>query len=685
MWRRLSVVAALVSLMAVALALPATAAPIGDAGAAHRPHRVVVLGVPDLRWQDVDPQLTPVLWWLAGRSSVGAMTDRSRQGTATRPAGWVTLNTGTRAVAYAERGTVPDPAVPEQLHALVDSNRRARYDAQVGALGDALHRAGLSVAAVGGPGAVLGAMDSHGSVDSTAPSVATAPPSAGVVVAELPQLYDVDRDEPGAVRGALAVIDREVGRVLAELPAGADLLVVGVTDAAGGPPALHVAMATGPSFGTGLLTSASTGRTGVVQLIDVAPTVLWLVGQPVPAGMAGQHWQSVPGSGVSTSRQVAAFVDLDVRSVTSLAAARWFYPVVAATALLYVATVVFAWTRRRTPPARALGAVVASLPVATYLVQLVPWWRIGPWSLALLTYGFAAALGLAAALTPWSRRGRWRPAAVVGAVTAAVVVLDAATGSPLSLDAPFADNPVIAGRFHGIGNVALALLGAGTLVFSAALAAGLSRRRAAAAIVGLGALAVAVDAIPFLGDDFGGVLALLPAMAVLGLVVSNVRISWPHVLAALGAAVAVTVAVTGYDHSRPPAEQTHLGRFVAQLADGSAWTEVHRKLDTSLGTVTGGWPRWIVVGWIVLAVTFSVGRRRGWLRLSTTEDRRILAGLIPALLVLALLGSALNDSGLEVTAFTFYVAAPLLAPLAGRAADRRSDPSELVVASQPPG
>jgi hypothetical protein len=650
-------------LMAATAVRSASAGPVDEQAAATVPGPVVVVGVPDLRWQDVDPALTPTLWRLVGRSSIAAMTDRSGEDVARRATGWLTLNTGTRARANVGPGTVPDPAAPSQLRALRAANRSAPYDAQIGALGDALHRAGLAVAAVGGPGAVLGAMAGDGTVDSRAPSVAAAPGQADVVVVELPQLYEVGRHDAGAVHDALATIDNGVGTILQALPTNGSLLVAGVSEAAGGPAHLHVAMATGPSFGPGRLTSASTGRAGVVQLIDVAPTVLWLTGTPVPSGMLGVHWRAVPGTGASAAQQVAALVELDRRSVTELAAVHWYYPAVAWTAFLYVTATVIAWTRRRVRILRPLGAVVASVPVASYLVQMVPWWRAGSWPLAPLTLGLAAAVGSAATLGPLARRNRWHTAAFVGAVTAAVIVADAATGSPLSLDAPFADNPIVAGRFHGIGNVAFALLGAGTLILAAAVATALRPRRAAAAVFGVGAAAVAVDGLPALGDDFGGVLALLPAVAVLGLVVSKVRISGGHALAVLVATVMTTAGFALYDYSRPPLQRTHLGRFIGQIADGSAGSVVARKLDSSLATFTDGWPRLVVVGWLVLALAAYVGHRQGSLRVAAAVDRRTAAGLLAALLVLAVLGAGLNDSGLEITAFTFYLAAPLLVPM----------------------
>jgi hypothetical protein len=658
MWRWWSWVLTLGCLMTASLASPAAAAP-GDEPAAPVPGPVVVVGVPDLRWQDLDPAVSPTLWGLVSRSSVGAMTDRSGQPVARRATGWLTLNTGTRARADVEPGTVPDPTAPSQLQALRATNRTARYDAQVGALGDALRQAGHSAAAVGGPGADLGAMAGDGVVDRSASSVADALGHADVVVVELPQLYEAGRRDAYAVRDAVGAIDTGVAGILQVLPAQASLLVAGVSEAAVGSGHLHLAMASGPTFRPGWLTSASTGRAAVVQLIDVAPTVLWLLGAPAPPGMLGAPWRAVPDSGTSTAQQVSSLVELDRRSRTELAAELSYWPTVIGTAFLFIAATVTAWTRRRACLLRPLGAVVATVPAASWLVQLVPWWRAGTWLLAPLTFGVAAVIGLTAALSPWTRLAPWRTVGFVGAVTAAVIVADASTGSPLSLDAPFGDNPIVAGRFHGIGNVAFALLGSGTLLVSAAVATGLRRRAATAAVFGLGAVAVAVDGHPGLGDDFGGVLALLPAVAVLGLVVSGVRVSTRHAAAVLAATVTTAAAMALYDYSGPPSQRTHVGRFIGQVADGSAGTLVHRKLDNSLATFTSGWPRWIVAGWIVLALAAYVGHRLGRLRVPGT-DRRTTGGLLAALVVLAVVGAAANDSGLAVAAFTFYVAAPML-------------------------
>ena len=667
MWRWRSAVLTLIGVL-VSAAVGACLLPTRPAAAAatraHGP--VIVVGVPDLRWQDLGPTATPALWSLLDRSAVAAMTDRAGTGTARRATGWVTLNTGSRARTNVPADVVPDVRLPAEVQALRRANEGARYRADVGALGDALHRAGLTVAAVGGPGAAIGAMAGNGSVDARPDSVAAAlrpPAPADVVVVELPQLYGVDREDVTSVDAAVAAVDSRVHDILAAAPPGATVLVVGVSDAETGSGHLHVAMAAGPTYPTGWLTSASTGRDRVVQLIDVAPTVLWLEGVPVPSQMLGQHWAGISAPGATAGQRASYLARLDERSRTVMAAAKWSNPFVLYVAVAFVVATLAAWRTRRTSLVLRAGAFVAAIPAASWLAQAVPWWRSGTWPLVPLIATFAGVISLPALLVPWIRHDHWRVAGYVGGVSAAVIVADAAAGSPLSLDAPFGDNPIIAGRFHGIGNIAFAVLGAGTLLLAAAVAAHLRARPATIAVLGIGAVAVLVDGHPALGDDFGGVLGLLPAVAVLALAVSGVRISLRHALAILAATLATATAFALLDFSRPPAERTHLGRFVGQVVDGTAGPVVHRKLNSSLATFTGGWPRWIVLTWVVLLLVAYIGTRRGWLRRRPAAHDRAAGGLGLALVVLSVLGAALNDSGLAITAFACYVAVPLLVPL----------------------
>ena len=87
-------------------------------------------------------------------------------------------------------------------------------------------------------------------------------------------------------------------------------------------------------------------------------------------------------------------------------------------------------------------------------------------------------------------------------------------GSALQLGSVFGQNPIVGGRFYGLGNTSFALYGLAVLVVVAWVAAsGRSRGRSSGLSAGLAASCSwwrsAVEALPTLGADFGGPPGLL--------------------------------------------------------------------------------------------------------------------------------------------------------------------------------
>jgi hypothetical protein len=326
---------------------------------------------------------------------------------------------------------------------------------------------------------------------------------------------------------------------------------------------------------------------------------------------------------------------------------------------------VFAWAAR----------VGLATPVASYLSQLWPWWR---WSPA----GYAVSLGalavLLAVLARLLGRAAGRDAELVAlpGLTAAVLFADQIAGAPLQLSAPLGDNPIVAGRFHGMGNVDFALFAASVLLCAAVvggrLRAGGRGRLAVAAPAVLALLGIAVDAAPSLGDDFGGLLAFLPAAVVLVAVLSSGpegRLRWrPRRVAGLVVAlVAVGVAVALGDYARPAASQTHVGAFVGTVLHGGAGSVLSRKFSAmgrSFGDVA-------VTGFVGVVVVVGVLARRAVAVIVAALPGGAAAAL--AVAVLALLGTVLNDSGVVVAEMALLV--PVLAVVAGRADEVLPDAS----------
>jgi hypothetical protein len=153
-----------------------------------------------------------------------------------------------------------------------------------------------------------------------------------------------------------------------------------------------------------------------------------------------------------------------------------------------------------------------------------------------------------------------------------------------------------------------------------------------------------------LGDDAGGLLTLVPTSVVVIAVLAGIRLSLRRLVAVLGGTALLAVAVALADYSRPAASQTDIGQFVGQLLHGGAGTEVGRKAHSALATVGLTISTAVVVVAIVAALL-----RRHPIKATVDADAGFLA-LLAGGLTVAVLGSALNDSGLNVAAMVLTVA-----------------------------
>lgn len=597
--------------LVVAVLLPAPAS-------AQQGAPVVVVGVAGLRWSDVTAA-TPALQALTDRGAVGSLSVKGLPTTTCRADGWLTLGAGTRAEAYG--GSRPcDDVLPTDLGRQAGLNLTSRDGAVVGLLGQAL----------------------GGRVEAVGPGAALALGTAGRAGARL-RVVDAGSVDAGGRPASLAAVDAAVARVVADLPADADLLLVGLAEATGeDAPRLHVALATGPSFPRGALRSGSTRRNGHVQLVDVAPTVLDLLDVPVPDAVDGRPW-TVSGP----APDLAALVDEAAQAQGQREATVPFFVVLLGVPLALVGLL------RRRPRAAELVALSATAGLgASYLANLVPWWRAGVPLLGLLAVVVPLAVAVAVAarrLTAGRGAGPARAAQAVCGSIALVLLVDLLTGARLQLSSVAGYSPLVAGRFAGIGNVAFGVLAASVL-----LAASASRRATTIAAVGL--VAVVVDGAPPYGSDVGGVLALVPAFVLLAMLRTGTRVTLTRLLLAGGGAAAVVTAFALADWSRPPADRTHLGRFVEDVVDGTAGQVLARKAGAVLDLLLLS-PVTALLPVVVAAAVYLVVRPPAPLRTAFDAAPGWRHGLT-AVGLASLLGFALNDSGAAVPALAVCVALP---------------------------
>ena len=721
----------LAAITLTALAGIAGIAPAPPAGPADEPpvaERVVIIGAAGLRWDDLAAAQAPHLRALALRGSVGVLSVRSAPSVTCPSDGWLTLGSGTYAASYDPGRIVPAadcgarrlPLVHRQagqaripaLAGIDRLNRELRFGARPGWL--TRH---LPCTTAVGDGAALAAAGPDGVVAHYAPTLPPPSDAAGlrallgacpatlIDAGELPEAPGVTSAD-GARAEALRRLDDLVGRVDASASAGTVVMVLGVAETDARHPRLHVAMAAGPGFTSGYLASASTRRAPYVQLTDVAPTVLRALGRDVPDTVAGRPFaggidaDARPAGAAGLDATVRQLADADTRSVEQRRVLGPFFGGLGVVVAVLCGALTAALSTRRSRPAgrwgglaravpvlRTVAVGLAAVPVATFLANLVPWWRTSTPLLAV-SAATAAGAGLILALAVGMSHAVTRPTSgtravpvaaldfagataagrgpagrrvriqlgVVAAVTLTVFFADAVTGASLQLDSLLGYNPVVAGRFVGFGNIAFSVLAAGTIVLTALLAEGRPRR---GALIAVGAVAVpvlVVDGLPAWGADFGGVLTLVPTFTVLALLVSQARVTWRRVAVAQLAGVVVVGGLGWLDYLRPPDARSHFGRFVGTVVDGTAWHTIERKWLTSWELLFMG-PHTMAALGLAIGLVYAVLRPPAALR-RAYDAHEALRPMLLSTVALAAIGFATNDSGVAIPAVISLVSVP---------------------------
>jgi hypothetical protein len=612
--------------------------------------RLVVVGAPGLSWSDLDGGELPALDALASRGALGSLTVRAVRSRACAVDGWLTLSAGRRAAdapgPCREPVPVVDGSVPRWAEYVAAAGSES-YDARPGTLGDGVTASGGCVETVG-PGAAIGGAEASGLVTHYSADLPAAF-SCPVVLVDGGTL-----PESGAARTtALEHLDALVAQVRAADP-GADLVVAGVGDgdSAVRPRAI---LAAGPSYGTGLLTSASTRQPGVAQLQDLTASALNRVGASDAAVTGRPLTVSRTGSDASV---VAELVGFETRAATLRALSPQVTLWLAVAFALWAVVVTVRWWRRGTLPdavpawVRGAGVALAATPVATFVVNLVPWWRTGMPAVAFLG-GLAVVVALLTAAALWV--GGRRPLGalrLVAVVTLVVLAGDVIAGSGLQLGSVFGQNPVVGGRFYGLGNTSFALYGLAVLVVVGWVAAsGASRRASAGLALLVLVVALGVEALPSLGADFGGPPGLLLGGLLVIATAAGVRLTWARVVVAVVGAGALAAVVALLDWLRPAASRTHLGEFVESVFTGEAGAVVGRKLAQNVTNL--GSPPLLAIA-LATVVLVVAGWRLGWRPVH--DGAVVLRGAV----VMAVVAFLANDSGLVIPAFVALVLAPLL-------------------------
>lgn len=635
-----------------------------------QPGSIVVIGIPRLTWSDISPDATPAIWSLAQSGAVGALTTRSYGDHSCASDAWLTLSAGFQAEISNGRTCGPDPtptfsAIGTTPYASWPN--WATWRGQMMAMNPAVPIGRLArlmtahhqcVSGTGGD-ALLGASN----IDGVARASATVGSGCPIEFVSLSSINDA------AVAG-----------LVAQLPPTTTIVLAGMGDA-DGPTSLHAVIIEGPGVKRGKLTSQSTRQPGFLQVADISSLIFQRLGDnaPVlPIARIPTVLPSSPDAAIRTASDLTQALNIEQPFVTG------FFGLFmgSSAALLAVGVLRWMWISRRQQDNRTAhrrlrrwfawtGAMCASMPAATFLIGLFPWWRANhpKESLCLGIAVICIAIAAAALLGPW-RRLAAGPMTFVATTTFVVIAQDVLHGSRLQLISVMGLQPVYGGRYFGMGNVGAALWMTSALIMAAMLGNLLLRQGhrylAASTIVMLGLATLVIDSVPWWGNKAGAMLAITPSFAYLALAASGLRLTWRRA-SGIGAITVLLAAVFTLVNSLVPARnRTHIGNFGVEVAHGNfsgLWNIVRLNWHMLTSSWLNGSVLLLIIGIVVYFLRPSLIARP----LDAVLDHLPLLGPgISAVMLCWLLAFFAEDSGTGIPPTGLLVLAPLLALLAAR-------------------
>lgn len=439
--------------------------------------------------------------------------------------------------------------------------------------------------------------------------------------------------------------NRTMLMVVAPLPPGKDLQE--------GKRMAPVLIAGGNIPSGSLLTSPTTRHPGLVVNYDLAPTILAHLGIAKPGQMIGMP---VTGT-VALQAPVAA-----IEEFQRLANAHRIKPVVLSTFLGYTATLLTAflaalylqsrWLFRQLK--RWLFSLLVA-PAAMLLISLTGVQTLKAHILLLILFTAGATFLLELVKDTLSRLF------VLAGITYFVLVLSIFGQSGILERSALGYDPVLGGRFYGIGNEYMAVLVACTIWLLAGMARFLpfGRGARATAVTLFSLFTIYLLAAPGLGTNAGGTLAAATGFFFLAYELFKPRVKIIFVLVTglvLGLLLLAVVNMTV-----DPVNQSHIGRALAAMGRGDYLSIINsagHKLAANWYLIRfSGWTRIVTLMLVCLGILYWRHKRD----LQRMVDKQLPAQYaLKGITVSAMTALAFNDSGLIAAAIlVLFLAVPL--------------------------
>ena len=649
----------------------------------------------------------------AGRLNLG--TEEFTDGKYTPEAGYMTIGAGARtqagtdaAQAYSAnetlgdvaarevflRMTLIDPGRSEVVHLkiprLTRDNSTFSYKVTVGALGTALHKAGLKTAVIGNSDdgqphreAVTIAMDSNGLVDygnvgtdmvirdPRAPSgyrtnetkllsefERCLKPADFIVVdlgdtarldrARFSMMNDVYSRRRAEVMKRTERLLNRINRVCAPYHDGIILIVLSPYPSSyeveNHDNSLCPVAVRGSGYSRGLLVSGSTRVPGVVTNTDIAPTVISWLELPPGKGLVGRGIDFARSKLASSALEaLSARIAQQSATLGALRQAMVVTIILVGIAMLLWFTVPAGRLRRKLivpfaliPPALAPAMMLLSFYATDS--QFLTW--LGLIAITAGIVGLCALIGRKAVNTLM----------LISLGTTGLLLADILLGDPLGRFSIMGYSIMVGARYYGIGNEFMgALIGAGMVGLGLLMHGASPRRMRVLLVIGLIVLTAAIGA-PMLGANMGGAISVIIGFGCALLAISKNPFDLRRILGVVLALFLCLGIFAFLDSMRGAQHASHLGRALQGIREGGlgeAGTIITRKLSMNWLLIRFSvWSRVLAAYILSIAAVLIYGKAYSRLAPLPLDLRVTLTGVTAG----ALAALMFNDSGIVAAA-----------------------------------
>ncbi len=678
--------------------------------------KVVLFLIDRVDWEELATwqEKLPNFKWILEEGAIGLLNTRTDGGTSPESA-YLTVGTGTRAmgnkavlegyqtdemvekeraeVVYGRRVGRQGPAgsvLALELGSIIAVNQNSAYGAVVGALGQAIHEAGLRTAVLGCADTVdtirrphvAVAMDQYGLVDfgtvgkkllkkdpTAAFGLATDREALLAAFQEVKNKADflvIDFGDTARVEEyrdyltdemlqhhrleALKSADAFLGALRGELDwERTQLLVATPTPALAAMKdgrRLTPIMAIGRGYSHGYLTGPTTRRPAVVGNIDIAPTVLAGLGIKGQPGWSGRAFFSQPQPQplkllLDHNRKLVSQNNMRVPFNQTYV----FYLIVAIT----VATMgVFGKNagllkQQQNLLLQKLLLAAMAVPLVTIILPSLPgsstWW--------VLPEAIGLTVILVWVLTSLPAKNMEQSLLLLSLLTVAAIALDLFRGGPQSQYSFLGYSAIIGARFYGLGNEYMGvLLGAALVV----MAAWLERGGRLVPMCLFFLFVTAIVGFPALGANVGGTITAVAAFTLASFRILDRKVKLRQVLGLLGLVALAVAGMALADHLLGSGA-SHLGKSLGYVGSGQ-WHQIFliigRKVSMNLRLIRYTiWTR-VLLFFLAASVVIAI-RPQGVLRGLFAQKRGFAISFYAAALG-CIAAFVFNDSGVVAAA-----------------------------------